>query len=122
MKHIAFISILLSPLCFGCDGENSTAITGDPDKTVENTSGTLHYYDAIKMWGVYYIIPGTIDSGEIYLITEMPDNKFSFEEGKQVLMSGSCYKISSREVLDLTTNITFPAGIDLYYIKVTNLN
>jgi hypothetical protein len=123
--------ILLSLLCLGCQGKDSfsalssgceeeDSITDkDPDKIIESTSGVLHYHEGMKMWSVHHVIPGTIDSVEIYLMTEIPDVKFSFDEGKQVSLSGSCYKIAPQELLDLA--IAAPAGTELYYIKVTNL-
>ena len=88
--------------------------TGEPDKVVENVSGTLHYSAEDKTWYIYYYFPGTIDSVDIYLIKKMQDKNFPFEEGKKVRVSGSCYQ---------TTDVSFSvfAGTTVYYIIVTNL-
>jgi hypothetical protein len=83
---------------------------GEPDMTIENRTGRLHYYDEIKMWGIEYGYPGSIDSVDIYLIKEGKDY---FEEGKEVTVSGFCYR----------TEGPLPAigGLTYYYIVITNL-
>ena len=92
-----------------------------PDKVIENTPGILNYHKEIKMWSISHSIAGTIDSVDKYLIAEMPNNKFSFEEGKQVTVSGFCYKIPTDILLDFAINkdMVFPAGTELYYIKIS---
>jgi uncharacterized protein (UPF0128 family) len=86
---------------------------GEPDKTIENVTGTLHYFDEAKMWGIYYYYPGTIDSVDTYLIKET-DKDFNFEEGKKVTVSGACYRVEEPP---------FPltGGQTVYYIIVTKL-
>jgi hypothetical protein len=83
---------------------------GEPDMTIENVTGRLHYYDEIKMWGIEYGYPGSIDSVDIYLIKEGKDY---FEEGKEVTVSGFCYR----------TEGPLPAigGLTYYYIVITKL-
>jgi hypothetical protein len=130
IKQVTFcIACMLFMVFLSCDKQNDSAElvgenTTESNKVIENISGTLRYYEEVNMWSIIHFIPGTIDSEEIYLIRDIPNNEFSFEEGKRVFVSGLCYKISDQEVLDLTINkkIVFHAGIDdLYYINVTDL-
>jgi hypothetical protein len=88
---------------------------GPPDKTLENVTGTLHYFDEMKMWGIYYSIPGVVfnDRDDIYLIKEI-NTDFPFEEGKNVIVSGHCYLAGE-------VPFTVFAGETVYYISVTNL-
>jgi hypothetical protein len=83
---------------------------GEPDMTIENRTGRLHYSDELKMWEIQYGYPGSIDSVDIYLIKEGKDY---FEEGKEVTVSGFCYR----------TEVPLPAigGMTYYYIVITNL-
>ena len=95
-------------------------LTRAPDKLIENTSGSLFYNKDLKRWAVRHSISGTIDSVDIYLIVESHDSMFAFEAGKQVFISGFCYRIPDRILAD--KKIFYPAGTECYYIKVTNLN
>ena len=118
IKGIFALCVILA--CFSCKKDNLLIdLTGESDKTIKNTPGTLGYSEDFKMWRVRHSIPGTIDSVDIYLITEMPDRKFTFEEGKQVSVSGFCYRISSQVLAD--KGIEYPAGIECFYIKVTDI-
>jgi hypothetical protein len=83
---------------------------GEPDMTIENVTGRLHYSSELKMWEIQYYYPGSIDSVDIYLIKEGKDY---FEEGKEVTVSGFCY----------LTEVPLPAigGMTYYYIIITNL-
>ena len=98
-------------------------IKGEPDKVIEDVSGTLYYNKYFKMWEVRHFIPGTIDSVDLYLIAKMPYKKFKFEEGGQVFVSGLCYEIPHQILFDKDKGIYsfYPAGVDFFYIKVTDL-
>ena len=119
------IIIGISVLCviflwFSCHKDKLLIdLSGEPDKVIENTSGTLSYSKEFKSWKVINPIPGTHDSIDVYLIVEMHDRKFPFEEGKQVLVSGLCYSIPYSILVD--KGIEYPAGVECYYIKVTDL-
>jgi len=118
-KETTVLCALLA--CFSCQKEETLiGLTGKPDKVIENVSGRLSYLKELEIWVVTYYIPETIDSAESYLIVKMPDRKFPFEESKQVLVSGSCYKIPRQRLAD--KGIFYPAGEEYYYIKVTKLN
>ena len=95
-------------------------LSGEPDKVIENVPGTMFYHKELKAWYVRHSIPGSIDSVDNYLIAEMPVGQFPFEEGKQVVISGFCYRIPDRILAD--KGIDYPAGIEYYYIKVSNFN
>ncbi|MDR0748248.1 MAG: hypothetical protein LBF62_01595, partial [Tannerellaceae bacterium] len=89
-----------------------TEIT-EPDMIIENREGILRYSKDAKMWSIRYGYPGTIDSEDIYLIKET-DEDFRFEEGKKVIVSGSCFPAEKGLVI-------VPAGTMVYYIVTTNL-
>ena len=91
-----------------------------PDKVIENTPGRLFYSKDIKGWYISSRIPGTIDSIDSYIIAEIPDKKFSFEEGKQVSVSGFCYHIP-RDKFDYNKDLYGLGGVEWYYIKITYL-
>ena len=118
---------------FSCQNEEEFSFTDEyqkyittaqPDKIIVNMSGILHYYQGLDIWSISHFFDGTIDAADNYLIVEMPDVTYSFEEGKEVSVSGVCYKMPSQTLLDLAKkkDITFPAGMESYYIKVTELN
>ena len=95
-------------------------LSGEPDKVIENVLGALYYHKELKAWYVRHSIPGSIDSVDSYLIAEMPVRKFPFEEGKQVVISGFCYRIPDRILAN--KGVEYPAGEEYYYIKVTSIN
>ena len=111
--------------CFSCQNNNmdfknlDIDLPDNPDKVIENTPGTLYYSNDIKGWYVSSSIPETIDAIDRYLIIEVPDKKFPFQTGKQVLVSGLCYNIPSHVLID--KNMYSLGGIDWYYIKITDL-
>jgi hypothetical protein len=109
MKILNYLLLCALPLIFSCLETGSDEM-GEPDKTIENVSGTLHYFNEIKMWGIQYYYPGTIDSMDTYLIKEA-NKDFHFEEGKKVRVSGSCY---------LVEEAPFPVlgGETVYYIII----
>ena len=117
-------------LCFSCKKDDIVPIlidiTGEPDMVIENVTGRLYYNKDFKMWLVNYGIPGTHDSVDHYVIVEMPDGKFSFEEGKKATVSGLCYKIPNSVYFDFLEKrygvVRYVAGTTYYYIKVTDLN
>ena len=125
MKFIKMIIKSIFVLCviFACSSspkdELLTDLSCEPDKVIKNITGTLYYDNAFKLWSVSNPIPGTHDSVEIYKIVEMPNMKFPLEEGKQVSISGFCYLIPYRILFD--KGLEYPAGIEIYYIKVTDL-
>ena len=136
VKKIKFISIFCAIIAlFSCKNEDNFKITDDknehqmyieinePDKIIEDLIGTLRYDEKLNLWTVNHFISGTIDSIERYLIVDMANNKFSFEEEKQVRVSGFCYKIPADIILDLAVknDVVFPAGMELYYIEITNM-
>ena len=118
-KIITALCVILA--CVSCQKQDNILIdlTGESDKVVKNTSGTLYHNKELKKWAVRVYFPGTIDSVDNYIITEMPDTKFTFVEGKQVSVSGFCYHIQSQILAD--KGIYYPAGTEYYYIKVTDL-
>ena len=118
IKGISALCVILA--CFSCKKDNQLIDpTGESDKTIQNTSGTLGYNEEFEVWQVRHHIPGTHDSVDYYLITEMPDKKFTFEEGKQVSVSGFCYRIPRLILAD--KGIFYTAGVECYYIKVTDI-
>ena len=121
---VVLIALCVMLAYFSCKKDNGFIIdiTGEPDRVIENVSGILCYNNAFKTWMVSYHIPGTIDSVEEYVIAEMPESKFPFEEGKQVTVSGYCYKIPKDIVVEKNKGMDFIAGTTHYYIKVTDLN
>ena len=140
VNKIKYISIYCAILAFfSCENEDNFKITDnknehqmyieirEPDKKIEDMIGTLRYDEKLKLWTVNHFIFGTIDSIEKYLIVDIANNKFnkfSFEEEKQVRVSGFCYKITADIILDLAkkNDIVFSAGMELYYIEITNIN
>ena len=131
MNKIKYMTALCAiTVCLSCQNANNEIdmdfndididLPEKPDKVIENTPGILYYRnDFFKGWYVKNSIPGTHDSIENYLIAEIPDKKFCFEEGKQVSVSGFCYEIPRFILFD--KGIIYPAGIEFYYIKVTNI-
>lgn len=133
IKCISIFCVIIA--FFSCKNDDNLNITDDksehqmyieikePDKIIEDMEGTLRYEEKLKLWSVNHFISGTIDSAEKCLIVDTPNNKFSYEEEKQVRVSGFCYKIPADIILDLATrnDIVFPAGMELYYIEITNL-
>ena len=132
---ILVLCIILT--CFSCKKDDEDAyetilidITGEPDKVIENVTGTLYYDKAFKMWEVYDHFLDTIYAG-VYLIVEMPDSNFSFNEGKEVTVSGLCYEIPLDIYLDFRSKRNSGKGYIQYsllaaptkhfYIKVTDL-
>ena len=111
--------------CFSCNSIDmdfksiEIDLPDTPDKVIENTSGTLYYGKNVKGWYISSSIQGTIDSKDCYLITEIPDKKFQFVDGKQVLVSGFCYHIPWDAFAD--KDIYGLGGLEWYYIKVTDL-
>ena len=96
----------------------------EPDKVIEDISGTLQYYKALKTWGVRHHIPETHDSVDIYLIGEKPNNDFKFEVGKQVTLSADGYKMPNEIINYFESEKGLPeapAGTEYYYINVVDL-
>jgi hypothetical protein len=97
--------------------EDAFELKGEPDKVLENITGTLHYSLEDKIWFIHYAYPETIDSADEYLIKEMPNGDFPLEEGAKVRVSGLCY----------LTNPEYPVlggalgGHTYYYIFITEL-
>ena len=128
--NIFAIMSCLFLFCFSCENETilddfSKNLTEEPDKVIENVSGTLEYYKEMEMWGISYHIPETIDAIDIYLIGENPDKDFKYEKGKQVTLSGNCYKLPYNIVHYYVTEkgmSVHPAGTDFYYIKITDFS
>ena len=126
-KFIAIMSCLFL-FCFSCENETILEdffkdLAEEPDKVIENISGTLEYHKEMKMWGIMYHIQGTIDAVDIYLIGENPDKDFKFEKGKQVTLCGDCYKLPHDIVNYYVTEkgmSEYPAGTNFYYIKVAD--
>ena len=117
MKTLNCILLCVLPLVFSCR-ENPSNEMREPDKTIENVSGTLHYYNEMKMWGIYYTGHIKIvvnDGGDLYLIKET-NKDLHFEEGKKVTISGSCYLAELAE-----DPLPVPAGTMVYYTLITNL-
>jgi hypothetical protein len=112
MKIFNYILLCVLPLVFSCQKNSSNEIWGEPDKTIENETGTLHHFIEMKMWSIQHGYPGFIDSVDIYLIKEI-NKDFHFEEGKKVTVSGSCYFAEK----------AFPVsvGTTVYDIIITNL-
>ncbi|MDR1202165.1 MAG: hypothetical protein LBL58_11150 [Tannerellaceae bacterium] len=108
MKILKYILLFALPLIFSCQDE-----MGEPDKTIENVTGTLRYYNEADIWAIHYYYPGTIDSADLYLIKDT-NNDFSFEEGKKVTVSGSCYLLEEE-------SFSVPVGTTVYYIIITDL-
>ena len=119
IKHMTALCAIIT--CFSCQKDKPLIdLSGEPDKVIENAPGTLHYNKDVKGWYISNSIPGTIDSMDNYLIAEMPDKKFPFEEGKQVLFSGFCYHVP-RYIFDYNRDIYGLGGVEWYYIKITYL-
>jgi hypothetical protein len=115
MKIVNCILLCALPLIFSCQKNGSDEISGEPDKTIANVTGILHYSDEMKMWGIHEIYdPETMfnEGVNIYLIKETT-KAFTFEEGKRVMVSGSCYLAE--------TPSPVPAGTAVYYIVITDL-
>jgi len=105
--------------CFSCQKDNLLInISGEPDKVIESTFGTLYYHKKLKMWCVNHYVPGTIDANDRYLIVGISEKNI-FKEGKQVLVSGLCYFIPPQVCRHLYYDHL--AGVAFYYIKVTNI-
>jgi hypothetical protein len=107
-----FNYILLCALFVGVSCLDNVPGMREPDKTIENVTGILHYSNEMGMWGIHYGYPGTIDRVDLYLIKET-DEDFHFEEGEKVTVSGSCYLAEAP--------FPVPAGTTVYYIITTNL-
>jgi hypothetical protein len=80
-------------------------------ETVTGLSGVLSYYAQHKMWGISHVIPGTIDSENVYLIKEFDDN-LPKETKREVIFSGTCYPS------DKTSPI---GGLTIFYIYIDSL-
>jgi len=126
IKRITVLCALLA--CFSCQKEVFLIdiidtflieLSGKPDKVIKNTHGNLYYDPVLNVWGIIYGIPGTHDSADIYIIAKMPDRKFSFEERKEVMVSGSCYRIPWQKLAEKGRELL--AGTECYYIEVTNI-
>ena len=102
-------------VCFSCKKEEKPI--GTPDKVIENITGSLWYYEELKMWTVRYHIQGTIDAAEEYLFSGMPQ---TFKEGRQVTISGYCYEIP--KYIIIKSGVDMFGGTTYYYIKITDLN
>ena len=134
-KNILILQIIALSFIFSFYSCNSDEKTGnqddsfnfedyisltDPDKVIENESGTLCYYKELNTWAISVYIPATIDCMDIYFVVGIHDVKFLFEEGKDVSISGFCYRIPRSILSD--NGIVYPAGVECYCIKVTDLN
>jgi hypothetical protein len=102
--------------CFSCKKHLLIDITGEPDKVIQDASGKLYYHKKLKMWYVEHAVPGSIDSADCYLITNLPS---TFKEGKSVSISGLCYYIPHNLYPHVYYGQT--AGVNFFYIKVTNI-
>lgn len=138
IKNIFMLCVILA--FFSCTTESNINITDEkdeprkditeqlkdlamtePDKIIENLNGILYYDKRLEIWIFNHSILGTIDSNERYMIVDMPNNSDSFEEGKEALVSGLCYKIPTNIIIDLAKdNIVFPAGTVLFYLEITD--
>ena len=126
MKKIKQMTVLCAVIAFfACKNNDQDFKIFDmdfpdnPDKVIEKTPGRLFYGENVNGWFISSPIPGTIDSKDCYLIAEIPDKKFPFEEGKQVLVSGLCYHIPKDAFAD--KDVYGLGGIEWYYIKITDL-
>ena len=123
---ISILFIILS--CFSCNNEDIDLIdeyhkqitTTNPDKIIGYTIGTLHYSEEAKMWVVFHHTSGTQDSVDQYLIVEMPDSELVFEEGKEVIVRGFCYRVSPH-LLKTTARYSM-AETAFYFIKVFDID
>ena len=132
IKSIAVLCVII--VGFSCQSEEDFSVideyqthiatTTEPYKIIKNMPGILYYHKQLQVWSVSHFIDGTIDSADNYLIVDMPEVAFSFEEGKEVSVSGPCYKIPSQTLIDLANKkqISFPVGTESFYLKVTDLN
>ena len=135
IKRFIFMCVLLA--CFSCNSDEIINLSDDtneiqnfitntkPDKIIENSFGTLYYNKELKIW---IILPHSSeilnDPSEYYLIVDMENNNFSFEEMVEVSISGFCYQVPKSILLDWAINkgFAFTAGADVFFIKVIYLN
>ena len=96
----------------------------EPDRIIEKVSGKLSYNKELQKWVFWPHHPEVVnDLPECYVIIDMSDNHFSFEENKKVLLSGSCYKIPMDTLLDWVINKGYAVmgGLENFYIQLTDL-
>jgi hypothetical protein len=87
------------------EGTTGGEVTGEITR-ITDLAGILSYYPDYQMWGVQYVIPGTIDSVDLYLIKEDVKD-LSANTSIKVVCSGDAF----------LSNIESPlGGLTIYYI------
>jgi hypothetical protein len=74
---------------------------------IDGLQGQLSYYPDYRMWGVRHVVPGTIDSVDLYLIKDgvgdLPEDASITDVSIEVVFSGDYYPSSIQSPLGALT-------------------